>query len=348
MKLTKKISLLFLILIIAFVAHTLISTGYFRTIENYAEGSVLKAIPLTGAEDIMVSRTDHFALISATNRELYPPTQEEHGGLYSIDLSTDDFKLNPLTTSFKKSFAPHGISMIKKDSTYTVMAINHTDQGHSIEVFTKIKKNLIFEKTITDPSMISPNDLVLIDENKFYFTNDHGHTKGIGKFLEEYLGLAVSNVVYYDGQTFSVVADGIAYANGINFDPNRNLLYVASPRGFLVKVYSRKNDGSLEFIEDIPCGTGVDNIDIDPQGHLWIGGHPNLLHFKAYAQGKKEISPSELIKVIYSGKNDYKVEKIYVENGSTMSGSTVAVPFQNLILTGNVMDDKFLILKNEN
>ena len=53
-------------------------------------------------------------------------------------------------------------------------------------------------------------------------------------------------------------------------------------RKFLVKVFSRSTDGSLEFIEDIPCGTGVDNIEFDEEGNLWIGSHPSLLTFSAY------------------------------------------------------------------
>ncbi|KZS40764.1 hypothetical protein AWE51_07375 [Aquimarina aggregata] len=341
----KKIILALSLIVISFVAYTLISTGYFRTIEPHFNGEILKKIPLVGAEDITVSHIDGFALISSTDRKIYPPTKEEHGGLYSMDLTSGNFNLTHLTSSFSKSFAPHGISILKKDSTYIVMAVNHTPKGHSIEVFTKNKEQLIFEKSLIDSTMISPNDIVLVDENRFYFTNDHGYNEGFGKFMEEYGGLSVANVIYFDGKNYREVANGIAYANGINHDPKRQLLYVASPRGFLIKVYSIKQNGDLEFIEDIPCGTGVDNIEIDPQGNLWVGAHPNLLRFKAYAQGKKETSPSEILKISYREKNDYSVEKIYVEDGSTMSGSTVATPYEDLIITGNVMDKDFLILK---
>ncbi|WP_299215799.1 SMP-30/gluconolactonase/LRE family protein [uncultured Aquimarina sp.] len=345
----KRITFILLIGIIFFVAHILISTGFFRTIENKFEGTIVKKIPIPGAEDITVSPSDGFALISSTDREIYPPVKEEKGGLYLMDLKNENFNLTHLTASFDQSFAPHGISMIKKDSTYKVMAINHTPDGqHAIEVFTMRDKNLVHEKTLTHPSLVSPNDLVLIDENRFYVTNDHKYTDGFGKVLEEYLGLSISNVLYYDGENYTEVADGIAYANGINYDPKRNLLFVASPRGFLVKVYSRNADGSLEFIEDIPCGTGVDNIEIDTNGNLWVGAHPNLLRFGSYAKGKKETSPSEIIKVTYRGKNDYDIEQVYTNDGTVMSGSTVAAPFEDLIISGNVMDDHFLILKTKN
>ncbi|WP_378177930.1 strictosidine synthase family protein [Aquimarina sp. SS2-1] len=342
----KRIALVLLLVIIAFVLHTLISTGYFKTIKNKFKGTIVKRIPIPGAEDITVSTIDDFAIISSTNREIYPAIKEEKGGLYLMDLKNQNFDLTHLTSSFSKPFAPHGISMIKKDSIYKVMAINHTPEGHSIEVFTLKDKNLIHQKTLTHPLLISPNDIVLIDEHRFYVTNDHGYPKGFGKILEEYLGLSISNVLYFDGENYTEVADGIAYANGINYDSNRNLLFVASPRGFLVKVYTRNKDGSLEFIEDISCNTGVDNIEIDTKGNLWIGAHPNLLRFGAYAKRKKDTSPSEIIKITYRGKKDYHIETIYTNDGSTMSGSTVAAPFEDFIITGNVMDDHFLILKS--
>lgn len=348
MRLLKKIILIVLVLIIVFIANILISTGFFRTVENKFDGEIVKKIALPGAEDITVSAIDSFALISSTNRGFFPQVEEEVGGLYLMELKSGNFNIKPLTSSFKKSFAPHGISMFKKDSTYKIMAINHTLSGHSIEVFSLQNKTLTFEKSLTDDSMLSPNDIVVIDENRFYFTNDHGNTKGIGRFMEEYAGLSASNVVYFDGENYIEVASGITYANGINFDSKRNLLFVASPRKFLVKVYSKNTDGSLDFIEDIPCGTGVDNIEFDTEGNLWIGAHPNLLKFTAYAKGKEAFSPSEIIKIEYKGKNDYTVEKIYVNDGTEMSASTVAAPFGNLIFTGNVMDDKFLILKRSN
>ncbi len=347
MRLFKKIILIVLFLIIVFVANVFISTGHFRTIEHKFDGEIVKKFELPGAEDITVSLKDSFAIVSSTDRGIYPPKKEQLGGLYFMELKSGKFNLKHLTSSLTKSFAPHGISMKRKDSTYKIMAINHTTQGHSIEVFTLNGEKLTLEKSLTDASMISPNDVVMIDENHFYFTNDHGNTKGLGRFLEDYAGLSRSNVVYFDGENYFEVASGIAYANGINFDPKRNLIFVASTRKFLIKVYSRNNDGTLEFIEDINCGTGVDNIEFDTEGNLWVGAHPNLLRFAAYAKGKEKTSPSEIIKIDYRNKNDYSVETVYMEDGSEMSASTVAAPFGNLLLTGNVMDNEFLILKKK-
>lgn len=343
MNFTKKAFLFLILLLLGFVAYTLVSTGYFRTIEPFFDGEIVKEVPIKGAEDITVSLVDSFALISATDRA-DRTAEHRDGGLYLMDLTMDNHTPVLLTESLNFPFEPHGISFYKKDSVYHVMAINHAQKKHSIELFELFEGKLEHVDSLTDSSMVSPNDLVMIDESRFYFTNDHGYVKGINKFLEEYLGLAVSNVVYYDGSQYVEVADGIAYANGINFDESRDLMFVSSPRGFLVNVYAKEQDGSLSFVEEIPCGTGVDNIEFDEDKNLWIGCHPSILAFSDYSKGKAEVAPSEVIKIGYKNKSDYSVEKIYVEDGETMSAASVAAVFGNLLLVGNVMDDHFLVM----
>jgi arylesterase/paraoxonase len=345
MSLSKKILLLLFAALLSLVLYTFYSTGFFRTVENRFDGQVLKEIGLKGAEDITVNYTDSFALISATARIQFPPTEQENGGLYLMELSSGDFIVKHLTADFQMPFAPHGISMIKTDSTYTVAVVNHTIEGHTIEFFSLNKEKLTHLRTQKSTSLISPNDIVLIDETRFYVTNDHGYEKGFGRLVEEYGNLAISNVIYFDGQDYSEAAGGISFANGINIDHERNLVFVASPRRFLIKVFSKKDDSTLEFVEDIPCGTGVDNIEFDEHGNLWVGCHPDLLHFASYAKRKKDISPSEIIKVEYRAKGDYMVERIYENDGSELSATSVAAPFGDLIFAGTVKDDKMLILQ---
>jgi arylesterase/paraoxonase len=346
----KKIRILLLalfLILLAVVAHDFISTGLLRTVENHFDGEVVKEIGLAGAEDITVSATDSFAIISATARGVYPPKETEKGGLYLMELKSGNFIVKHLTRDFQGPFAPHGISMFKHDSTYTIAAINHTEHGHSIEFFELVGEELTHTRTERSTALVSPNDLVLIDAQRFYVTNDHGYTEGIGKLAEEYGNLAVSNVMYFDGQQYTEAAKGIAYANGINLDRDRNLLFVASPRRFLIKVYQRAEDGQLTFIEDIPCGTGVDNLEFDTEGNLWSGAHPKLLRFAAYALGKKETAPSEVVKVTYRAKGDYSVESIYTDDGAQLSATSVAAPFGNLLLVGTVKDKKMLVLRRD-
>lgn len=349
MKKILKVVLGFLLILVLYVFYTLYTTGFFRTIENKFAGQIMMKVPIVGAEDMQLSREDQFMIISSDDRAARRDGNPKQGGLFLLDLK------NPLTApqllthqnNVSTPFYPHGISMIKIDSAkYRIYAINHPDENnHTIESF--ILDNGDLQKSITyqDDMIFSPNDIVAIDEKRFYFTNDHGYQGGYGKLAEDYLGLKASNVIYFDGENYREVAAGIAYANGINYDPVKALLFVASPRGFLVKVFKTEANGDLTFIENIDCGTGVDNIEFGEDGKLWIGCHPNLIHFGEYAKGKKTISPSEIITIDYRGKGDYTIEQIYEDDGSNMSGSTVAPTYEDLIFVGNVMDKHFLILK---
>ena len=101
-----------------------------------------QAIKLSGAEDITISQTGHFAIVSATARKKIPTIQQENGGLYFLDLTNKNYQPILLTENFEKPFAPHGISIYKRDNSYTVAAINHTKEGEFIEIFELIGQEL--------------------------------------------------------------------------------------------------------------------------------------------------------------------------------------------------------------
>ena len=321
------------------------STGFFRTIDKKFDGNILKKVSIDGVEDITINQKEGFAILSSTKRKNLPPVEQENGDLYLIDLKNMESKPILLTQNFDKPFAPHGISIYTKDSITTIAVVNHTTNGEYIELFKLTSSKLTHHKTLHNDLIIAPNDIVLLDEETFYFTNDHMYKNGFMRFIEEFLGLSFSNVIFYDGKKFKEAAKGISYANGINFEKDKNLVFVASPRKFKIKVYEKQPNNSLTFIEDIYCGSGVDNIEFDTDNNLWVGAHPNLLQFMSYSNSYHSITPSEIIKIQYFKKGDYKVETIYLEKGEEMSGSTVAAPFENLILMGNVMDEHFLVLE---
>ena len=335
---------LVLLLLAIFVLNTFYSTGFFREVHTRIDGQT-SSYGIYGAEDLAISREDSFLIISSDDRAARFHGRKRKGALYKLDLTDPIAKPVKLTTNLDFTFLPHGISMLKTDaSSYKIWAINHTHEYHSVEVFKLLGDSLFHLETIKDDALISPNDLVAIDENLFYITNDHQYRTGIKRMAEDYLGLALSDVLFYDGDTFTQVADGIAYANGINYHSKMNKLFVASPRGFLVKVFEPDvNSGKLDFIEDIDTDTGVDNIEFDTQGRLGIGSHPNLMHFTSYAMGKVEYSPSEVIIIDYQSKSSYSIESVFEDTGENISASTVAIPFNGKVYIGNVMDVKLLV-----
>lgn len=334
-------SLIIVAMLLGFVAYTMISTGFFREINNTKGYEVIAELPLWGAEDLTIDYENEFMIISQDDRGAFKRNEERIGGLYFLSLKEDDFRPVKLKT---KKMLPHGISLLKMDSAkQQLLVVNHLEE-HTIEKFELFgTDSLIHVQTYSDPLIVSPNDVVALDENRFYFTNDHGFTSKLGLLAENYLGLSASNVIFYDGDTFREVAGDIGYANGINISKDRKQVLVASPRKFQLKYYNISEDGGLVFDHDLDVQSGIDNIEIDQEGNLWMGSHPNLLQFSAYAAGKKELAPSEVIKV----SNGVNVESLYENDGTLISASSVAAPFKNLMLIGTVMDKNLLVLKRK-
>jgi len=345
-KILQVLTFLFLLLLV-FVLHTLTSTGYFRDIEPHFEGEVVQKIDLMGAEDMTISKDGIFMLISSDDRAATKKGKPEQGGIYYMNLQQQaPFEVKLISDNFKGVFHPHGISLLQLDSAnYKLWVINHVNGKHSVEVFHLQGDSLTHLQTLKNEQMISPNDILAVGEESFYFTNDHTYLSKMGALAEGYLGFAAANVVYFDGENYKVSAEGIAYANGINWDENRNLLFVAAARGFLVKAYQKSANGDLTFVEDIDCHTGVDNIEVDEKGTLWIGAHPSLLAYTAYADFKEDKAPSEVLKLTYKGKDDYTIQSVFLGDGSEMSGSSVATTNGEYLFLGNVMDKHILIAK---
>lgn len=337
-----------LLIVVGYVLFILSSTGFFRSIPTTSAGTVVQSIPLPGVEDLQILQAERVDILSFDDRKSRRDGLPAKGGLYYLDLSQPTLEATPIAIPIE-DFRPHGISLYQVDSrTYKLFVINHSQGKHTIEEFILKGDQAYYQRSYAHELMVSPNDLVAVSASQFYFTNDHKHLSGFPRFLEDYGGAGKANVVFFDGTNFKEVAGGIAYANGINYDTERRLLFVGSSRGFLVKVYEAAENGNLEFVEDIPIGSGADNLEFDDAGNLLVGCHPNLMAFANYAKGKSEYSPSEIIQITYFGKNKHQISSLFIDDGQLVSASSVAGRYQDYLIIGNVMDNEVLVWKNIN
>jgi arylesterase/paraoxonase len=346
------LAILALIVLITYVVtDTLISAGSFKTIEPHFNGLIEKIdLPVAGPEDIEVDGTSGLAFISCDDkRSNFTDPGSISGAILLLDINDSLRRIRNITPPQLTDFHPHGISLFHtKDGRKILFIINHRMQKprQVVERMEWRNDSLIHLETIEDEKlMTSPNDLAATGERSFYVTNDHYYSEpGLGRTVEEYLQRAISYVNYYDGKSFKKVADHIAYANGVQVDPDGQTVYVASVTGRKILVYKRKSDDSLELSSEVNVETGVDNIDLDENGDLLIGCHPQLLKFVAHGKDPKNFSPSQVIKI---NKIDFSVEEIFLHDGSIYSGSTVAADYQNKILVGSVFEPAFLILHKD-
>lgn len=337
----KYIGIILIIGISAFILKTLNDAGEFKSIVSHFDGECISISGNVGAEDITIL-SNGLAIISSDDRRKTLAGNPVQGTIYSYDLNEKTPQLINLTPMLPFEFHPHGISIYTLgESSFVLAVVNHSYGRHSIEIFEYGNGLLTHKKTIKDPKLISPNDLVFLNETQMYITNDHGSRSKWMKSIENYLQLTRSNVVFYDGNEFTIAAENLRYSNGINVSPDRKNLYVAETVGKKISEFAiDKNSHKLTFIQSIDFNSGVDNIELDQEGNLWIGSHPKLLTFTRHAKNSSIISPSQIFKVSTGGEN--KIKEIYLNGGEELSGSSVAAIWENILLIGPVLEDHFL------
>lgn len=339
--------IILVVLISARVIYFLWDAGQFKILEPHFAGTCTPVYGLMGAEDITIHPITGVAYISAYNRRATMTGRETESGIYTYDLKADNPKLVPLITKTSGEFRPHGISLfVGKNGQDKIFVINHAQEKHTIEIFDLVGGRSTFKQSIENSIIVSPNDLVAVGQDSFYVTNDHKHRGGKMGMLEDYLQLKWSNVIFCKGMDCSVAVSDFSYANGINVSHDQKTLYLSTTTQQTLFVYNRnRNTNKLTFKKEIDTGTGLDNIEIDSLGNIWIGAHPQILKFVTHAKDKNQLSPSQILRFSISPQNKVKREEIYLNLGDEISGSSVGAASANRLLIGSVFEPKILDCK---
>jgi arylesterase/paraoxonase len=338
------IAVLILVLIIVWVIDLLWSAGQFKALAPHFDGKCTPITGIIGPEDITIHPKTGVAYISACDRRAVNKGKPGRGAIYAYDLNADTPKLINLTPDAGEELLPHGISLYVGDEGNDVLfVINHADGKHQIEIYDLKDGNLFHRKTVSDSLLISPNNLVAVGPESFYVSNDHLYVTGIKRTMEDYFRLRLSNVVYYDGSHFVEAESGFGYANGINISADGKTLYLCATTERTLHIFDREpTTGKLIQREKIKLNTGVDNIEVDEKGGLWIGSHPKLLSFVKHSQDPSKLSASQVLHVTPKPGGEYDIKEIYLNAGDEISGSSVAAVFKSHMLIGAVFEPKFL------
>lgn len=346
----KRITISAIIIIIVaagfFVLLRLQSLGAFHQSENLFTGQCKTVTGITGPEDIELDEQRGIAYVSAYDRRAANAGQNVRGGIYLIDLKKPDPEPFSLRTAMVTEFQPHGISLFKVDSlTNSLLVINHrSDELHTVERFTDhLGKGFIHYETITGDELISPNDIAAIDQRRFYFTNDGRSRKKFVRSIDTFLFRSTGSIGYYNGDSFSIAETDLYFPNGIAFDSAGSRLYVTETTSGLLKVYRIEEDKkNITKIYEQDIGTGVDNINTDREGNIWIARHPNLHALSRHMAESVNISPSQVLRLEPAGES-FVVNLAFSDDGKQISGASAAIFYNNRILIGAAFDDKLLL-----
>lgn len=333
--------------------------GGFVSIEKVSPGQCRTIPAPPGVEDIAIDRVARIAFLSSDDRRASAAGKPVEGGIYALDL--DDIEKPPVLLTGPASgtvpgFHPHGISLhVKPDGTRTLMVVNHKNptesfspnaDDHAVEIYDVIENagavSLDHRRSISLPEITSPNDVAAVGPDQFYITNMIGSETSLGATLEALLGLKRANLVYFDGKSARKVVEGLGYANGVNVSLDGQTVYVAETGARRLSAYTRDAaTGALTLTIDQFFGTGLDNIDIAPDGAIWIGAHPKIIDFLSHASDPASLSPSQIIRV--EPQAGGAARTLYADDGSQFSGVATAVEFEGKIIAGPVFDPKLLV-----
>jgi len=345
--------------IILLLTASLIAIQAFRVSRDAGLGLSIESIPFgqcvavsgpVGPGDLYIDQQHAVAFISADDRRSVSEHRQlglngspGNGDIWLLDLLQGDSEARPLKVQAGPNFHPHGIDLITlEDGRRELYVINHVaEDNHEVIIFNVADDHtLSMKRRISYPAMISPNDLVALGDDRFFATNDHGSpSSSLMHTIEEYLGLSRSSVSYFDGKQGEILLRGIKSANGIEISEDQQTLYVAEAIGRSVRRYER-NGGieSWKLVNQLLAGSAVDNLIWRDDGTLLAGAHPKLFDFLAHSKNEDSNSPSEVISIDVSG-NKMSKKSIYMNNGSQISGSSVAAMFKDEMLIGAVFEE---------
>jgi arylesterase/paraoxonase len=347
--------LLILVVLLAVLAAGIVvwslwQLGQFERIEPHFAGRCQRVAGAVGPEDLTIHPRTGVVYVSAYDRRAAFAGQPVPGGIYAYELADPVGQLVNLTPDADVTLQPHGLSLwVGAAGRAVLFVINHPPPGtglpaHTVEVFELEGDVLRHRESLSDPELlVMPNDIVAVGANRFYLTNTHRNPPGRAQTLETLLRRPGANVVHYDGARFRVAVPDLVYPNGINASRDGRTLYVATTTPRRLLVYARDPETeTLSLREEVFAGSGLDNVEVDADGDLWIGAHPKMLAVAAHRDDPSQPSPSQVLRVSPRPDGGYAVDEIYLSAGDELAAASVAARRGQRLVIGQIFGDGIL------
>jgi arylesterase/paraoxonase len=338
------------IALVFYVGYTIWLGGAYRSTEPFTAGQC-EAVPAPPGPEDMAQLADG-AIVSSQDRR----NRDAPGGLYFYDMSSRPGSFTKIELPASLVLHPHGISLFTAADTGQMFlhVINHrSSERHTVEIF-GVSRNtdglpvLRHRGSVSSDLFVHPNGIAATGPESFYLTNDRGPGLGfIGQrwmhMVENLLQLSRSTVVYHDGRGARVVAEDIAFANGIEISADGGTVLVGSTQWRMLLAYTREpQSGLLLRSGSLALPGGADNIRRDPNGDLWVAAHPNAFAFIGHAMDAEKESPSMVLRLARDSRGVVHTEQAFGDPGTLMSGASVGLHRQGRLLIGSVFQPAIL------
>jgi arylesterase/paraoxonase len=318
--------------------------GAFATLTPHFDGTCT-AVETGGdsAEDIVIDRERGFAYLSALDRRGLVSGKEVKGTITRIDLKAETWTVAPALESAPSDLHPHGMSLfIAPDGARRLFVLSHPrGKPHTVEMFDATEDGRWRHAgTVRDTLLIDPNDLAAVGLEQVYVGNDSGASNGAERAAEMMFGLNLSTLAYYNGERSTPAVRGMSGAGGVAVSGDGRHLFVAETMARQIQVYGREPaTGALTPLHAIPLAGGPDNIDIAPDGSLWVAAHPNTIALVRHF-GSGSPAPTQVFRIAGAETSAPQVTEVYLNVGGTFSAGSVAAVYEDKVLMGSITEPK--------
>ncbi len=238
-----------------------------------------------------------------------------------------------------KTFKPHGIDIVDLSGKTLLYVVLHDPYGNderlenAVGVYQVEKNDLRMVALMEDKHLWSPNDLSVLNTGEIYLTND------VRGKLDLYLRRTASEIAHFDPRSgkWSIVADGLAFANGILAEADQ--VFVTTTLGDQVLAYPRNPDGTLGEGRTLVELKGGDNLTRYGQ-YLLTTAHYDDFAFLRHAKDAKKPSPSIVMRIDPAREQK---KAIYVNPGKTISAASTALIYNGKLYISQVFDPFILV-----
>ncbi len=293
----------------------------------------IKITTAPGPEDILYDKINNRILVSCNERRDGEPA---HSEIQQINIETNISITLPFINMPAIEFKPVGFDLQTINGIQYLYVVNYT-QPRSIIQFKVNKENLDFVKEYKNELLITPNDLTVLPNGSFYFSND----KDSPNIIELLTNPNGGSVGYCDGNnTWKKVDSAVGFPNGL-YNEN-DTLYVATSRHRALYKYEIQSNGNLLNRKVLSNINGFDNISSD-EDELIIAVHPDEIKFALLSLIPTTLSPSKT----YSINKHTGISKLIFENdGTLISGSSTALVIGNDLYLSQIFGEYVLKIEN--
>ncbi|MEO1014818.1 MAG: SMP-30/gluconolactonase/LRE family protein [Pseudomonadota bacterium] len=333
----------------AFAAVTVAALNALNQFAEIGPDKMGRCVPVTGIvgpEDLQVDPIKRRLFVASLDKRA---GRGARGSVHVIDIDDPlaSAGWHDRTGGFPKELQPVGLHYYEGEGVRRLFVVN--DAAKSIEAYDVADDGeLSHVETFKERRLTSPNDVVAVGARDFYVTNDAsaGRASLIGRL--QFLGRAPSgSLLHFNGVAWSLVDEGLRFANGVAVSPDGRSLVVAESAAMTVRLYERDPQTGVAratAVAELP-GSG-DNLNVAANGALLVAANPKPLSIALHRRTAEATSPSMILRStdpFWSAQSPPDFETVFQSDGEVLSAATAADFLGGSLFIGALADDRFLI-----